>query len=170
MPSTIPRPARRIGTSVSFLPLRWCRAVPKDGHLVLHERMRDDPQRWKFLTGVHARESTTFLAVSDSAHAEERAPASRRILDAARALVARGGAAQVSMGDVAAVAGVSKALVHYHFRDKDSLLHALVEDVGSRVVIRARDAMAPDDASHALDAYWSWLQQELRAGDLRILL
>jgi len=74
------------------------------------------------------------------------------------------------MGDVAAVAGVSKALVHYHFRDKDSLLHALVEDVGSLVVSRARDAMAPDDTTHALDAYWSWLEQELRAGDLRILL
>ena len=35
-------------------------------------------------------------------HSEERAPATRRILDAARGLVAEGGAAQLSMGDVAA--------------------------------------------------------------------
>jgi len=108
--------------------------------------------------------------VSESVHAEDRAPASRRILDAIRALVARGGTAQVSMGDVAATAGVSKALVHYHFRDKDSLLHALVEDVGALVVSREHSAITRAETTHALDAYWSWLQEELRGGDLRILL
>jgi AcrR family transcriptional regulator len=76
----------------------------------------------------------------------------------------------VSIGDVAAAAGVSKALVHYHFRDKDSLLHTLVEDVGLAVLGRARNAMVRVEAAHALDAYWGWLQQELLAGDLRILL
>jgi AcrR family transcriptional regulator len=100
---------------------------------------------------------------------EAKAPASRRILTGARSLVARGGAGEVSMGDVAAEAGVSKALVHYHFRDKDSLIHALVEDVGLAVIDRAKAAMT-DESAHALDAYWSWLEQELRIGDLRILL
>lgn len=77
------------------------------------------------------------------------------------------------MGDVAATAGVSKALVHYHFRDKDSLLHALVEDVGVAAVTRAREALqALQHASdaRALDAYWTWLEGELRRGDLRILI
>lgn len=101
---------------------------------------------------------------------EDRPPATRRILSAARTLVARGGAAEVSMGDVAATAGVSKALVHYHFRDKDSLLHALVEDVGYAVVARAREAMPREGSAQALDEYWAWLEQELRRGDVRILL
>ena len=97
-------------------------------------------------------------------------PATRRILSAARELVARGGAGAVSMGDVATAAGVSKALVHYHFRDKDSLLQALVEDVGLAVIARARAALTRDASDHVLDEYWTWLETELRSGDLRILL
>jgi AcrR family transcriptional regulator len=101
--------------------------------------------------------------------AESRQPATRRILDAARSLVARGGAAQVSMGDVAASAGVSKALVHYHFHDKDTLLRAMVEDVGRDVLSRERETMARRTDVHALDAYWAWLSAELARGDVRIL-
>ena len=74
------------------------------------------------------------------------------------------------MGDVAIAAGVSKALVHYHFRDKDSLMHALVDDVGLAVVDRARAALSLEAGDHALDEHWSWLRHELRIGDLRILL
>ncbi|HEU4995788.1 MAG TPA: TetR/AcrR family transcriptional regulator [Gemmatimonadaceae bacterium] len=101
---------------------------------------------------------------------EAKPAATWRILDAARALVQRGGAAQVSMGEVAAAAGVSKALVHYHFHDKDSLLCALVEHVGFGVLARAEDAVTGHDDGHALDNYWAWLEHELRGGDLRILL
>lgn len=108
--------------------------------------------------------------MTNPASSEAKPPATRRILDAARALVARGGAAEISIGDVAARAGVSKALVHYHFRDKDSLLHALVEDVGFAQVSRARAAMSRESSTHALDDYWSWLEQELRSGDIRILV
>jgi AcrR family transcriptional regulator len=97
-------------------------------------------------------------------------PATRRILDALRAIVERGGTGQVSIGDVAIAARVSKALVHYHFRDKDSLLHALVDDVGHTVVERARAALATGADDHALDDYWLWLHGELQRGDLRILL
>lgn len=97
-------------------------------------------------------------------------PASRRILAAARELVGRAGAAGISIGDVAASAGVSKALVHYHYRDKDSLLQSLAEDVGRAVLDRARDAPSRMTDAHALDAYWAWLETELRVGDLRILI
>lgn len=98
-----------------------------------------------------------------------KAPATKRILAAARTLVSIGGAAQVSMGDVASNAGVSKALVHYHFRDKDSLLLALVEEIGDGVVRREQESAANEPAAHALDAYWSFLERELGNGDLRIL-
>lgn len=96
--------------------------------------------------------------------------AAQRILDSARGLVARGGAAGISMGDVAATAGVSKALVHYHFRDKESLLCALVQEVGSRMNARGRAAIAPSGDGHALDIYWGWLEAELTGGDLRVLI
>lgn len=99
-----------------------------------------------------------------------RAKAAQRILASARTLVARGGAAGISMGDVAAAAGVSKALVHYHFRDKESLLCALVRDVGSDVNERGRAVVARLGDGHALDAYWAWLEGELRHGDLRVLV
>ncbi|HET9455019.1 MAG TPA: helix-turn-helix domain-containing protein [Gemmatimonadaceae bacterium] len=89
---------------------------------------------------------------------------------AARDLVARGGAAEISMGDVAARASVSKALVLYHFRDKESLLLALAEDVGGAMLARERSALDGAGASHALDEYWGWLESELKRGDLRILL
>lgn len=74
------------------------------------------------------------------------------------------------MGDVAARAGVSKALVHYHFHDKESLLTALVEQVGGEVLARAQAALALPPAGHTLDAHWDGIETELRAGDLRILL
>jgi AcrR family transcriptional regulator len=99
-----------------------------------------------------------------------RVSAATRILDAARQLVARGGAADVTMGDVAAAAGVSKALVHYHFHDKDTLLTAVVEQVGSEVLARARRALDGPAAEHTLDAHWARLDAELRAGDIRTLL
>jgi AcrR family transcriptional regulator len=74
------------------------------------------------------------------------------------------------MGDVAAAAGVSKALVHYHFHDKDSLLLALAEQCGRAVLARARSALHATTDEHVLDAYWTAVDEELRAGDLRILL
>lgn len=92
-----------------------------------------------------------------------------RIIAAARALARRGGLASISMGDVAREAGVSKALIHYHFRDKSSLLHALVDDLGARIAQRARHPAQPG-ATHVLDSLWSWLEGELQAGDIRILL
>lgn len=74
------------------------------------------------------------------------------------------------MGDVAARAAVSKALVLYHFHDKESLLLALVDDVGKAVLGRERGALAERGASHALDDYWAWLEAELVRRDVRILL
>ncbi len=74
------------------------------------------------------------------------------------------------MGAVAASAGVSKALVHYHFHDKDSLLAALVEEVGRGIVERARDAAQGDAGEHALDKHWAWLERELALGELRVVI
>src|SRR5688572_4838816 len=106
----------------------------------------------------------------DAIQSPSKQPATRRILAAARSLVARGGAAEISMGDVAAQAGVSKALVHYHFHDKDSLLQTLVEEVGLGMLARARQAVDGETTAHVLDHYWGWVDQEIGRGDLRVLI
>ena len=53
---------------------------------------------------------------------EEGAPATggaaERILEAAARVLAERGAAGLSMQDVAQEAGVSKGLIHYHYRDR----------------------------------------------------
>lgn len=74
------------------------------------------------------------------------------------------------MGGVAAAAGVSKALVHYHFHDRDSLLNALVDDVGGSVIERSQAAIYSATTERVLDDYWVWLDRELAGGDLRVLL
>src|SRR6185437_10158392 len=68
--------------------------------------------------------------------------ATRRILDAAARRIAVAGAAALSIHEVAVDAGVSKALVHYHFRDKDTLLARLVEHLANALVERERQALA----------------------------
>ena len=54
-----------------------------------------------------------------------RGGAPERILAAAAAAAGERGVAQVSLQTVAAVAGVSKALIHYHFRDRDATLDGM---------------------------------------------
>lgn len=106
--------------------------------------------------------------MSAAPQSRARASSARRILQAARRLVQRGGVAELSMGDVAAEAGVSKALVLYHFGDRDSLLAALVDDIGGDVLRRARSALAREDIP-PLDAHWAWLEREMSEGDVRAL-
>jgi AcrR family transcriptional regulator len=99
-----------------------------------------------------------------------RPSAADRILAAAARRLARDGAAAVSVQDVADEAGVSKALVHYHFHDKDALLARLAGDLAEALVARERGVFHDVDAAGAVDALWTWLRDELRAGELRVLL
>ena len=46
----------------------------------------------------------------------------RHIIDAARRRLTRESPGDVSLSDIATEAGVSKALIHYHFRDRDALI------------------------------------------------
>jgi len=93
-----------------------------------------------------------------------------RILDAAARCIVESGAVSLSMSDVAAAAGVSKALIHYHFHDKDTLLVRLLERTVNEIVDRERRALAGLATPLALNAVWDWLEGELRQGSLRVLL
>lgn len=102
--------------------------------------------------------------------ATPRVAAAGRILEATSACILRKGAADTSLQDVAEAAGVSKALIHYHFRDKGELLARLVEWLRAGVVARQDAALAGVTPTAALDALWAWLADELARGDLRVLI
>jgi AcrR family transcriptional regulator len=103
----------------------------------------------------------------------ETQAATRRILAAATRRIATAGAAALSIQDVAVDAGVSKALVHYHFHDKDTLLARLVDHLAAGLVSREREALAGYGGRHdplAVDALWGWVEAELERGEMRVLL
>jgi AcrR family transcriptional regulator len=108
-----------------------------------------------------------------SSHSHSDNPTSRRILEAATEQIADLGAADLALSGVARAAGVSKALIHYHFRDKDSLLSRLVDHLADAVVDRERRCLSNYEQQHsplAVDAMWEWLAAELLRGDIRVLL
>lgn len=94
-------------------------------------------------------------------------------MDAAVRRIASAGAAALSLSDIAHDAGVSKALIHYHFADKESLLARVIDYLADALVHRERRALSRYAGEHnplAVDALWEWLESELRRGDIRVLL
>jgi AcrR family transcriptional regulator len=103
-------------------------------------------------------------------HPPGRPNAAERILRGAAERLILMGAAELSMQDVADAAGVSKALIHYHYRDKESLLEQVAVWATARLLERERAALDGATASTAVDAVWRWLDEELDGGHLRLLL
>ena len=99
-----------------------------------------------------------------------RRNAAERILRGAAERLIVMGAAELSMQDVADAAGVSKALIHYHYRDKEALLEQVALWATAQVLERERAALEAATASTAVDALWRWLDAELEGGHLRLLL
>lgn len=91
-----------------------------------------------------------------------------RILSATVRALAREGPT-VGMAAIAVEAGVSKALLHYHHRDRAHLLAAVAAGLAER--LRRRERAAVDGSRGSLvDAYWHWLSGELARGELRVLV
>jgi AcrR family transcriptional regulator len=101
---------------------------------------------------------------------EERAAitpdARARIVDAGIRCITRDGVAGASMAAIALEAGVSKALLHYHYHDRASLLAEIVERIGGRLIGRERAAIDQSLEASGLDALWRWFDEELRRGEL----
>ena len=74
------------------------------------------------------------------------------------------------MASIAQEAGVSKALLHYHFDDRAHLLAHVVTALGRRLVERERLVFARDRGAAPVDALWAWLDTELTRGELHALL
>jgi AcrR family transcriptional regulator len=96
--------------------------------------------------------------------------ARQRIIEATIECVARDGATEASMAAIAAEAGVSKALLHYHYSDRARLLAEVVTQLGERLAEREREALDGADGSKAVDALWRWTEREMARGELCVLL
>jgi AcrR family transcriptional regulator len=92
-----------------------------------------------------------------------------RIVRAGARCITREGVAGASMAAIAVEAGVSKALLHYHYHDRATLLAEIAERVGIDVVERERAAVDESNGTGGLDALWGWLEEELRRGELAAL-
>ena len=104
-----------------------------------------------------------------AAPAGARPDARARIVDAGVRCLAKEGVAEGSMAAIAAEAGVSKALLHYHYRDRATLLAEIAERIAERSITRERSAVDESDGVGGLDALWQWLEGELRRGELAAL-
>lgn len=102
----------------------------------------------------------------EHAHVGSTPDARARIVDAGVRCVTRDGVAGASMAAIALEAGVSKALLHYHYHDRATLLAEIVERIGARLISRERAAIDHSDEASGLDALWRWLEGELRQGEL----
>ena len=71
------------------------------------------------------------------------------LLDAAVALFAEQGVAATTSAEIAARVGVTPAMVHYHFRSRDRLLDAVVDERLAQFPARVFGALAPADPSPA---------------------
>lgn len=107
--------------------------------------------------------------MNERAVAASPADARARIVDAGIRCIAREGVVGASMAAIALEAGVSKALLHYHYHDRATLLAEIVERIGARAIERERSAIDESDGMGGLDALWHWLEGELRRGELAAL-
>ena len=92
------------------------------------------------------------------------------ILEAAIRCLVDEGLAGASMSAIASKGEVSKALLHYHFADRNHLLTEVLEELATRTIARERMALSHIEGSRAIDALWVWLDGELARGELRALL
>lgn len=94
------------------------------------------------------------------------ADGARRLVAAATALGAARGVGALSIQAIAQEAGVSKALVLYHFTDKTALFVALFKQLSEDSTERLRAAAADGDP---LEAWRRLLHSEVASGDLALL-
>lgn len=95
-----------------------------------------------------------------------RADTASRLLDGAIQLGVAEGVGALSLQGIATTAGVSKALVLYHFGDKHALLTAVVERLGMQSVERLERATRGPDA---LQGWQAMMRAEAASGELALL-
>jgi AcrR family transcriptional regulator len=92
------------------------------------------------------------------------------LVEAAVGLLCAEGVGGVSVQRVADAAGVSKGLVHYHFRDKDALLAACAERLGVELIAGEEAARRAPAPGGRLEAVWAAVVAGFTDGRRRGLL
>lgn len=87
-----------------------------------------------------------------------------KIVAAAAEAAAGQGISSLTVGRVAERAGVSTALVHYHFDTKQLLLVAMAEHLARARIGRREGAFAGRKALHVLDALWEQVAADVTSG------
>jgi AcrR family transcriptional regulator len=108
-----------------------------------------------------------------AARAERADGASTRtlILDAARRRLVERGYANLNVREIAADAGVNHALIGYHFRGKQQLVLAVLDDANSRLLDRqARLYDAQASASEKWRQACEFYEDDLRSGFVKLLM
>jgi TetR/AcrR family transcriptional regulator len=116
-------------------------------------------------------------SINNNDPSSERAAETRqRILDAAIVEFSESGLAGARMDQIAAAAGVNKALIYYYFQGKDALYSATLEAVARRVLASSLEAMDGTqtagerlvrfalnhfDRIHSQQGFQSLMQQEM---------
>src|SRR5690606_36561333 len=118
----------------------------------------------------HACGASTLLRMPSRTALDQSRSAADRIVQGATTLAVSHGVAHVSLQDVAEEAGVSKGLIHYHFHDRETLLARLAESLSARTVARQSAALHGTSIGSAVDDLWVWVDEELRRGQLRVLI
>lgn len=93
------------------------------------------------------------------------------ILEAARRRRVEGGYANLNVREIAADAGVNHALIGYHFRGKQQLVLAVLDEANNRLLERQARMY---DASAAASAKWrqacDFYEDDLRSGFVKLLM
>lgn len=95
--------------------------------------------------------------------AQQSAASTEAILQAALTCFNRSGSQATSIEDIAKEAGVSRTLVHYHFKTKDDLFLQVQVHLFKAVSDRIQETVArlgpsPTQAGWALDEVWSFMK------------
>lgn len=95
-----------------------------------------------------------------------------QLLSAARQVLARDGAAALSVRSVAVAAGINSSLIHYYFGSRDGLLLAVLERMNSELLERQQRMYGR--AEMTLSEKWrqavAFYREDLASGYVRILL
>lgn len=111
-----------------------------------------------------------FSRRATSEHSPDDADARAHIVECAWSLIGELGWESAGSAQVARAAGVSKALIHYHFGDKTSLLAAAGDRCRVRIEHRAELASsAIATRANPVDDFAEWFEAEINAGDLRVV-
>lgn len=87
----------------------------------------------------------------------------RALLDAARSLVAAKGVKAATISQIAAQAGVAKGLLFYYFKDKDSVIRAIAEELDADYMAalqsRTRGLTAIQSLRQLIELHFAFLEQ-----------